>query len=80
MIAREHYLKKLRKLRDQNVIKVITGIRRSGKSTLFKQFQDELRASGVAPRNIIALNLEERECLSSRPPFTERLHNAPHRS
>lgn len=68
MIAREHYLKKLRKLRDQNVIKVITGIRRSGKSTLFKQFQDELRASGVAPRNIIALNLEELENASLLDP------------
>lgn len=68
MIAREHYLKKLRKLRDQNVIKVITGIRRSGKSTLFKQFQDELRASGVASRNIIALNLEELENASLLDP------------
>lgn len=68
MILRENYLKKLRKLRDQNVIKVITGIRRSGKSTLFKQFQDELLASGVAPRNIIALNLEELENASLLDP------------
>lgn len=68
MIRREFYLKKLRKLRDQNVIKVITGIRRSGKSTLFKQFQDELLASGVAKRNIIALNLEELENASLLEP------------
>lgn len=68
MIVRENYLKKLRKLRDQNVIKVITGIRRSGKSTLFKQFQNELQASGVAPRNIIALNLEELENASLLDP------------
>lgn len=68
MILREHYLKKLRKLRDQNVIKVITGIRRSGKSTLFKQFQGELLASGIAPRNIIALNLEELENASLLDP------------
>ena len=61
MIIREHYLKKLRKLRDQNVIKVITGIRRSGKSTLFKQFQDELLSSGLNSQNIIAINLEELE-------------------
>lgn len=68
MITREHYLNKLRKLRDQNVIKVITGIRRSGKSTLFRQFQDELLASGVNPRNIIALNLEELENASLLDP------------
>lgn len=68
MITREHYLKKLRKLRDQNVIKVITGIRRSGKSTLFRQFQDELLASGVTPHNIIALNLEELENASLLDP------------
>ena len=68
MIQREHYLKKLRKLRDQNVIKVITGIRRSGKSTLFRQFQAELLASGVAPRNIISLNLEELENASLLEP------------
>jgi len=68
MILREFYLKKLRKLRDQNVIKVITGIRRSGKSTLFKQFQDELLASGVAKHNIIALNLEELENASLLEP------------
>ena len=61
MIIREHYLDKLRKLRDQNVIKVITGIRRSGKSTLFKQFQDELLSSGLNSQNIIAINLEELE-------------------
>lgn len=61
MITRELYLLKLRKLRDINVIKVITGIRRAGKSTLFKQFQEELIASGVKPKNIVYLNLEEME-------------------
>jgi predicted AAA+ superfamily ATPase len=61
MINREQYLRKLRTLRDQNIIKVITGIRRSGKSTLFGQFQRELRDSGVREKNIIALNLEEME-------------------
>ncbi|MDR1950728.1 MAG: ATP-binding protein [Bacteroidales bacterium] len=61
MIIREKYLEKLRNLRDVNVIKVVTGIRRSGKSTLFKQFQEELIASGVKPKNIIHLNLEEIE-------------------
>jgi len=61
MVIRERYLKQLRNLRDVNVIKVITGIRRAGKSTLFKQFQAELLASGVKQKNIIYLNLEELE-------------------
>lgn len=63
MIARETYLQKLRQLKDQNVIKVITGIRRCGKSTLLEVFKNELKASGVASRNIIFLNFEERENL-----------------
>ena len=42
MIKREEYLKKIRGFYDQDLIKVITGIRRSGKSTLLKQIIDEL--------------------------------------
>ena len=61
MIIRKKYLEQLRNLRDVNVIKVITGIRRTGKSTLFKQFQTELLLSGVKQKNIIYLNLEELE-------------------
>jgi len=61
MVKREKYLEKLRNLQDVNLIKVVTGIRRSGKSTLFKQFQDELLTSGVKAKNIIYLNLEELE-------------------
>ncbi len=63
MIKREIYLQKLRQLKDQNVIKVITGIRRCGKSTLLEAFKNELIESGVADRNIIFLNFEERENL-----------------
>ncbi|MDR2907357.1 MAG: ATP-binding protein [Bacteroidales bacterium] len=61
MVIRKKYLEQLNNLRDVNVIKVITGIRRAGKSTLFKQFQDELRTSGVKSKNIIHINLEEME-------------------
>jgi predicted AAA+ superfamily ATPase len=60
MVKREHYLEKLRQLRDMNVIKIVTGVRRSGKSTLLEQFRHELKASGVADKNIIAYNLEDR--------------------
>ena len=61
MIIRETYLQKLRGLRDQKLIKVVTGIRRSGKSTLLEAFKNELIESGVAKRNIVFLNFEERE-------------------
>ena len=61
MVTREKQLSELRRWRDENVIKVVTGIRRSGKSTLFKQFQQELLTSGVKAKNIISLNLEELE-------------------
>ncbi|MBS3998943.1 MAG: ATP-binding protein [Desulfobulbaceae bacterium] len=61
MIKRETYLSKLRQLKDQNIIKVITGIRRSGKSTLLEAYKEELLSSGVSQRNIVFLNFEERE-------------------
>ena len=64
MIKRETYLSKLRQLKDQNVIKVITGIRRSGKSSLLEAFKEELLSSGVSQRNIVFLNFEERENLN----------------
>ena len=61
MIQREIYLKKLRSLRDTNLIKVITGVRRCGKSTLLEAFRNELQLSGISEKNIISLNFEERE-------------------
>lgn len=63
MIERKTYLKRLRQLKDQNLIKVITGIRRCGKSTLLEAFKNELLSGGIAPKNIIFLNFEERENL-----------------
>lgn len=63
MISREIYLQKLRQLKDQKLIKVVTGIRRSGKSTLLEAFKNELIESGVAKKNIVFLNFEERENL-----------------
>ena len=63
MIAREIYLDKLRQLKDQNLIKVITGIRRCGKSTLLEAFKNELLLGGVSADNIVFLNFEERENL-----------------
>ncbi len=63
MIERGIYLKRLKQLKDQNLIKVITGIRRCGKSTLLEEFKNELLIDGVAPEKIIFLNFEERENL-----------------
>lgn len=63
MISRETYLQKLRQLRDQKLIKVVTGIRRSGKSTLLEAFKNELIQGGVEKKNVVFLNFEERENL-----------------
>ncbi len=63
MVKREVYLNKLRQLKDRNLIKVITGIRRCGKSTLLEMFKNVLIDDGVHPDNIIFLNFEQRENL-----------------
>jgi predicted AAA+ superfamily ATPase len=52
MVRRETYLLKMRQLKDVQLIKVVTGVRRCGKSTLLEQLADELLASGVAAQNI----------------------------
>ena len=50
MIAREQSINRLKNMLGIKVIKVITGLRRVGKTTLFKQFQQELKNSGVEER------------------------------
>ena len=47
LIERKQYMQQLRSLKDQNVIKVISGVRRCGKSTLLMMFAEELIQSGV---------------------------------
>ncbi|MCL2392897.1 MAG: AAA family ATPase, partial [Oscillospiraceae bacterium] len=61
MIQRPEYLDSLISFRDKKLIKIVTGIRRCGKSTLFELFQDFLRSDGVADEQIISINLEEGE-------------------
>lgn len=61
MILRTSYLNQLLQLRDQDLIKVVTGIRRCGKSTLLQAFKQHLLSTGVAMEAIIFLNFEERE-------------------
>ena len=59
MIKREEYLQKLISFKDKELIKVITGIRRCGKSTLFKLFQEYLISNGVEKEQIISINFED---------------------
>ena len=61
MIQRQEYLNSLISFRDKKLIKVVTGIRRCGKSTLFELFQEYLRADGITDGQIISINLEEGE-------------------
>lgn len=62
MIRRKEYLENLLSFRDKQLIKVVTGIRRCGKSTLFELYQQYLLQDGVDPEQIIAYNLEAGEC------------------
>ena len=61
MIQRIEYLDNLKALKDKQVIKVIAGVRRCGKSTLFELYIDYLRKMGTEDRQIISINLEDLE-------------------
>lgn len=61
MIIRKAYLNNLISWRDENIIKVVTGIRRCGKSTLLKQYENYLKESGVNENQIISINFEDLE-------------------
>lgn len=61
MVERKEYLKHLIQWKDEEVIKVVTGIRRCGKSTLLLQYQSWLKANGVSENQIISINFEELE-------------------
>ncbi|MBR5616282.1 MAG: ATP-binding protein [Clostridia bacterium] len=60
-IKRSEYLDWLIRQKDKQIIKVVSGVRRCGKSTLFAIFQEYLRANGVAPEQIISINFESIE-------------------
>ena len=59
MIERTEYLEQLKRFKDKDLIKVITGIRRCGKSTLFELFINYLKEIGVKDNQIIKINLED---------------------
>ena len=61
MVERKEYLTELISWKDEQVIKVVTGIRRCGKSTLLQQYQAWLKSNGVSDTQIVSVNLEELE-------------------
>lgn len=61
LVERKEYLKSLIQWKDEQVIKVVTGIRRCGKSTLLAQYQSWLQKNGVSEEQIVSVNFEELE-------------------
>lgn len=60
-IERKEYMERLRSWRDKQVIKVVTGVRRCGKSFLLAMYQEWLRTQGVPAERIVYVNLEDRD-------------------
>lgn len=67
-IERKEYLNKLIALKDKQLIKVITGVRRCGKSTIMEIFQDYLKSEGIPDKQILAVNLEDYDFYELRDP------------
>ena len=78
MIPRKHYIDRIRPFIDKDIVKVLTGFRRSGKSVMLELIQQELRAQGVQAAQIIAFNFESFSNASDRR-RTLRGADAPHR-
>ena len=69
LYRRENYLKKIRGFyHDTDLIKVITGIRRCGKSCLMQTIAEELKESGINAENIVYINLDKRGFKSIKTP------------
>ncbi|MDR1764929.1 MAG: ATP-binding protein [Lachnospiraceae bacterium] len=77
MIIRNEYLSQLRSFRDRQLVKVVTGIRRCGKSTLLEMFRDELVNSGVSEEQITMINFEDadNERLTDRKVLYDYIRN-----
>lgn len=65
-IERREYMERLYAWRDKQIIKVITGVRRCGKSFLLEMYQESLRAQGVRAERIVSVNLEDLDNISLR--------------
>ena len=60
-IIRKDYINTLKELKDKNLIKILTGVRRCGKSTVMQLFRDQLKIDGVNEEQIVFMNFEEFE-------------------
>lgn len=67
-IERTEYLDKLKIFKDKQLIKIITGVRRCGKSTLMEIFQDYLKSAGIGDEQILSVNLEDYDFYELRSP------------
>lgn len=77
-LKRPRYLLWLERWQGHDLVKVVTGVRRSGKSTLLQMFQNQLIDQGVAPSQIISINLEDPELeadLSSGLTLLQKIKN-----
>ena len=72
MIIREKYLSKIRPFYDQDLIKVITDIRRCGKSVILTQIMNEFKRNGIDEGHIIYINLELKEHSHLKYPFKKK--------
>lgn len=73
-IERQEYLDKLISFRDKQIVKVVTGVRRCGKSTLLEIYQDYLRANGVGEDQIVCVNLEDFDFAALKDPAVLHAH------
>ena len=67
LMKRQQYLNKLLSFQDSEMIKVITGIRRCGKSSMLKLMIDELKRQGKSENQILSINFESMEFSSMTP-------------
>jgi len=74
LIERKQYMQILRNLKDQNIIKIITGVRRCGKSTLLEMFADELLQNGVMQEQIQFYNFEDLDTMALGDIFQIHTH------
>lgn len=73
---RDTYLSTLNRITDRDLVRIITGVRRCGKSTLLELYREQLVRSGVPPRDILAINFEDAANDHLRDPgaFLEHVH------
>lgn len=67
MIKRELYMSRIRPFIGSDLVKVMTGIRRCGKSVMLELIQQELTESGVSPTQFISINFEDMSYLARDP-------------